>query len=133
MKAAPWFILGVPAILAIAALPARAATTQVIYSFAGGVDGEYTDTDVAMDGAGNLYGTSVQGGTHASGAPGPQARGLRLGQRPRVQHAVDWRQDELPPAGLVRHRRSAQARTGIGVPQHFSSCCVQRDKMRPPW
>lgn len=67
MKAAPWFILGVPAILAIAALPARAATTQVIYSFAGGVDGEYTDTDVAMDGAGNLYGTSVQGGTHASG------------------------------------------------------------------
>jgi len=44
-----------------------ASTTKVIYSFAGGTDGEYTDTELVMDGAGNLYGTSVQGGTYASG------------------------------------------------------------------
>ena len=44
-----------------------ANTTKVIYSFAGGTDGEYTDTELVMDSAGNLYGTSVQGGTYASG------------------------------------------------------------------
>lgn len=40
-----------------------AAGTAQIYSFAGGGDGEYTDTELVMDRAGNLYGTSVQGGT----------------------------------------------------------------------
>src|ERR1700674_1836858 len=45
---------------------AWAGTTQ-IYSFAGGNDGEYLDTELVMDSAGNLYGTSVQGGTHSSG------------------------------------------------------------------
>ncbi|MFL6690954.1 MAG: choice-of-anchor tandem repeat GloVer-containing protein [Alphaproteobacteria bacterium] len=49
------------------AAPLHAATTTVVYSFEGGADGEYTDTDLVRDAAGNLYGTSVQGGTHASG------------------------------------------------------------------
>jgi len=44
-----------------------ANTTTLIYSFAGGADGEYTDTELVQDSAGNLYGTSVQGGTYASG------------------------------------------------------------------
>ena len=44
-----------------------ANTTKLIYSFAGDADGEYTDTELVMDSAGNLYGTSVQGGTYASG------------------------------------------------------------------
>ena len=44
-----------------------ASTTTVIYSFAGNADGEYTDTDLVMDSAGNIYGTSVQGGAHGSG------------------------------------------------------------------
>src|ERR1700731_4147335 len=42
---------------------AWAAGTTQIYSFAGGNDGEYLDTELVMDNAGNLYGTSVQGGT----------------------------------------------------------------------
>jgi uncharacterized repeat protein (TIGR03803 family) len=46
---------------------AHAATTTVIYSFAGDEDGEYADTDLVRDVAGNLYGTTVQGGTSASG------------------------------------------------------------------
>jgi uncharacterized repeat protein (TIGR03803 family) len=41
--------------------------TPVIYSFAGGADGEYTDTELVMDSAGNLYGTSVQGGIYGGG------------------------------------------------------------------
>jgi uncharacterized repeat protein (TIGR03803 family) len=46
---------------------ASASTTQVIYSFAGGNDGEYADTELVVDAAGNLYGTTVQGGKSASG------------------------------------------------------------------
>src|SRR5471030_1994943 len=46
---------------------ARASTTDVIYSFAGADDGEYTDTDVAIDAAGNLYGASVLGGNFGGG------------------------------------------------------------------
>lgn len=40
---------------------------QVIYGFAGSADGEYTDTDLVTDAAGNIYGTSVQGGTYGGG------------------------------------------------------------------
>ncbi len=44
-----------------------ANTTKLIYSFGGASDGEYTDTELVMDSAGNLYGTSVQGGTFGGG------------------------------------------------------------------
>jgi len=40
-----------------------AGTTTVIYGFSGGADGEYLDTDLVVDNAGNLYGTTVQGGS----------------------------------------------------------------------
>lgn len=53
-------------ILAVAAV-AEGAQTQVIYSFAGGRDGEYADTDLVMDTAGSLYGSTVQGGAFSSG------------------------------------------------------------------
>jgi uncharacterized repeat protein (TIGR03803 family) len=46
---------------------ASASTTKVIYSFAGGTDGEYLDTDLVMDSAGNIYGTTVQGGDFGGG------------------------------------------------------------------
>jgi uncharacterized repeat protein (TIGR03803 family) len=46
---------------------ARASTTEIIYSFGGDEDGEYLDTDVAIDAAGNLYGTSVLGGDVGGG------------------------------------------------------------------
>jgi uncharacterized repeat protein (TIGR03803 family) len=44
-----------------------ASRTKLIYSFAGNADGEYTDTELVMDPAGNLYGTSVQGGALGGG------------------------------------------------------------------
>ena len=48
--------------------PLQAASTeQVLYSFAGDEDGEYADSDLILDGAGNLYGTTVQGGDFGSG------------------------------------------------------------------
>ena len=45
----------------------QASTTEIIYSFAGDEDGEYTDSDVAIDAAGNLYGSSVLGGDFGGG------------------------------------------------------------------
>jgi uncharacterized repeat protein (TIGR03803 family) len=60
-------VYSVLAALLILVNAAWAAGTTQIYSFAGGNDGEYTDTELVMDSAGNLYGTSVQGGTHSSG------------------------------------------------------------------
>ncbi|MDQ3116634.1 MAG: hypothetical protein M3Q86_08525 [Verrucomicrobiota bacterium] len=45
----------------------RAASTEVIYSLAGDDEGEYTDTDVAIDAAGNLYGTAIIGGEFGGG------------------------------------------------------------------
>lgn len=44
-----------------------ASTTKLIYSFTGGNGGEYLDTELVRDSAGNLYGTSVQGGMFGSG------------------------------------------------------------------
>ncbi len=59
-------ILTFLAVLAVVVNVASAAT-KVLYSFGGGSDGEYTDTDLVIDNAGNLYGTSVQGGNFSSG------------------------------------------------------------------
>jgi uncharacterized repeat protein (TIGR03803 family) len=44
-----------------------ASATKLVYSFGGGADGEYTDTELVRDNAGNLYGTSVQGGIYGGG------------------------------------------------------------------
>jgi len=54
-------------LIALCGSGVKASTTEVIYSFAGDDDGEYTDTDVAIDAAGNLYGTSVLGGEFGGG------------------------------------------------------------------
>lgn len=59
-------ILATVAVVAIAST-APASSTKVIYAFAGGTDGEYLDTDLVTDNAGNLYGSTVQGGDFSSG------------------------------------------------------------------
>jgi len=63
-----WYLTCAAMLFAFLATRATyASTTQVIYSFAGDEDGEYADTELVMDGGGNLYGTTVQGGDFASG------------------------------------------------------------------
>ena len=57
-----WLVLSV-----IALVGSASAGTSIIYSFAGDTDGEYIDSDLVMDSAGNLYGTSVQGGDFGGG------------------------------------------------------------------
>src|SRR4030081_1654806 len=61
-------VLTISAAVAISASAAwAAALPQIIYNFAGNNDGEYIDSALVGDGAGNLYGTSVQGGDFGSG------------------------------------------------------------------
>src|ERR1700747_2123706 len=50
---------------ATGAIPA--GIVNVIYSFAGDEDGEYADTDLETDSAGNIYGTTVLGGEFGGG------------------------------------------------------------------
>jgi uncharacterized repeat protein (TIGR03803 family) len=55
------------AALAVLSISSPASNTSVLYSFGGDTDGEYTDTDLVIDNAGNLYGSSVLGGDFGSG------------------------------------------------------------------
>src|SRR5581483_735870 len=55
------------AFLIAVTLTSSGSTSQVIYSLAGDDDGEYPDTDLTIDSSGNLYGTSVLGGTFGGG------------------------------------------------------------------
>ena len=59
--------LGICAACAVWAGAAQASSFEVIYSLGGDEDGEYTDTDLVIDPAGSLYGTSVQGGAFGGG------------------------------------------------------------------
>jgi uncharacterized repeat protein (TIGR03803 family) len=56
---------GVVALLASVAWAAN--PIKVIYGFAGSADGEYIDSELVTDTAGNIYGTSVSGGTFGGG------------------------------------------------------------------
>jgi uncharacterized repeat protein (TIGR03803 family) len=60
-------ILGLLAVVALSGAGARAAgKAEVIHSFGDG-DGEYPASDLVMDGAGNIYGTTTEGGDFGSG------------------------------------------------------------------
>jgi uncharacterized repeat protein (TIGR03803 family) len=56
---------GVVAMLASVAW--AASPIHVIYGFAGSTDGEYIDSELVTDSTGNIYGTSVSGGTFGGG------------------------------------------------------------------
>ncbi len=53
--------------LAMLTSGAWASSTKVLYSFGGDEDGEYPSTDLVLDSAGNLYGSTVLGGDFGSG------------------------------------------------------------------
>src|SRR6266566_1245561 len=53
-------------VIALSLVTATATTTDVVFSFAED-DGEYADTDLETNSAGNIYGTTVLGGNHGSG------------------------------------------------------------------
>jgi uncharacterized repeat protein (TIGR03803 family) len=55
-------LLAIGARLALPSHAAAASSGKIIYSFAGGADGAYPYSDLILDAAGNLYGTTSQGG-----------------------------------------------------------------------
>jgi len=60
-----FLLLGILFVL-LTAQPAKGQTYKVIYNFTGGADGAAPEAGLAMDGAGNLYGTTEEGG-HTGG------------------------------------------------------------------
>ena len=65
MKKLKWIALGFTVALLLAAL-AQAQTFSTLYNFTGGSDGSYPYGGVVKDSAGNLYGTTEQGGSNYS-------------------------------------------------------------------
>jgi uncharacterized repeat protein (TIGR03803 family) len=61
--AAGYMLALVGLLFALAAGASAASKEKVIYSFTGGSDGAYPYSDLVADAAGNLYGTTNQGGT----------------------------------------------------------------------
>lgn len=55
------------ALVLFVAMPAEAQTFTVLHSFTGGLDGGVPSSGLAVDVAGNLYGTTFQNGAHLSG------------------------------------------------------------------
>ena len=69
MKSPTYFrirAVAVTAVFALSLATATAATTNVIFSFEED-EGEYADTDLETDSAGNIYGTTVLGGDFGGG------------------------------------------------------------------
>jgi uncharacterized repeat protein (TIGR03803 family) len=60
-------LLPICAVAALAVAPAMAGTASVLYSFTGDEDGEYPASELVTDAAGNLYGTTVEGGDFNAG------------------------------------------------------------------
>jgi uncharacterized repeat protein (TIGR03803 family) len=70
----------------------------VLYGFTGGKDGANPYARVIPDSAGNLYGTTVYGGTSLYGVV------FRLDKagNETVLHSFDWMDGANPYAGLIR-------------------------------
>src|SRR5580704_4246078 len=56
------FLIFVFLFLTLTAYPAQGQTFNVIYNFTGGADGGQPDAGLTIDAAGDLYGTTAQGG-----------------------------------------------------------------------
>ena len=74
-NAAPVFVI------ALSLVTATATTTDVIFSFEE-EEGEYADTDLETDSAGNIYGTTVLGGEFGGGTVFNSAPHLTDGSTP---------------------------------------------------
>ncbi len=76
-------------------------TESVLYNFAYGEDGEQPEAGVAMDQAGNLYGTTVLGGSGGNGVV-YELSPTQYGWQETVLHAFHSEDGALIYAGLVK-------------------------------
>ena len=78
-----------------------AAADNVLHSFQGGTDGSYPPAGLTFDAAGNLYGTTAQGGTNNSGTVFELTPGAGGTYTEKVLHSFINTDGYLPQAGLV--------------------------------
>lgn len=92
--------LGVALTLLVASLASDAQTYSVIHSFAGGpTDGAFANGELIQDAAGNLYGTTSEGGTYNDGT----VFKLDPGGAVTILHSFDFADDGVQPeGGLLR-------------------------------
>ena len=99
--------LAVVLLLAVVATPwAQAQTYNVLYSFTGGTDGTNPSVGLVRDGAGNLYGTTFNGGT-TGGPCGSTGCGVvfevdKTGKETVLYAFTGGADGGYPQAGLVR-------------------------------
>jgi len=80
----------------VAARPAQAQTYTVLHSFTGAPsDGAFANGELVQDAAGNLYGTTSEGGTHNDGT----VFKLDPGGVVTILHSFDFANDGVQPAG----------------------------------
>lgn len=73
---------------------------KLLYTFTGGSDGRYPNAGVIKDKAGNLYGTTIQGGPHVKGVVFKLTKGA--GYTETVLHSFGGGSDGVQPdAGLI--------------------------------
>ena len=100
-------------------------TESVLYSFSGAADGGDPSGELLLDGSGNLYGTTVTGGTGASGGSGTVFKITMPGGAESVLHsfAGGTADGAYPSATLIMdsagnpacERRNTAARGGAGI------------------
>jgi uncharacterized repeat protein (TIGR03803 family) len=76
-------------------------TESVVHAFRGGYDGKYSYGDVVLDSAGNLYGTSFQGGGKGYGVVFQLVPNSKGAWQEKVLHSFGNAPSANPVAGLV--------------------------------
>lgn len=74
---------------------------RLLYSFTGLSDGRYPSGNMAMDAAGNLYGTASEGGANGDGVVYKLSRGAGGVWTQTVLHAFGLPGDGIHPSGLI--------------------------------
>jgi uncharacterized repeat protein (TIGR03803 family) len=84
---------------------APASTEKIIYEFAGGADGGNPLSDLTLDAAGNLYGTTIVGGTGTACGVGCgtvfELQRTKDGWKEQVLYSFTWGNDGATPEGGV--------------------------------
>src|SRR2546422_396254 len=132
MRKATLSLLVLFSLLTLSAPPAQAQTLNVLHSFSGGTDGIQPFGGLVRDKAGNLYGTTADGGAsfsipninfgygtvfkvHRTGTPTSEGEQSRPGAQEIVLHSFSGLDGSMPLAGLVRDSKgNLYGTTNIG-------------------
>src|SRR5947207_9825866 len=84
-----------------AASSSAASQEQAIYIFSGGADGAHPDGSLITDSAGNLYGTTAEGGTNNYGTVFKLSRGANGRWTETVLHSFNNADGAHPEGSLI--------------------------------